>query len=470
MGLKKCISHWGDNLNDVFQSILDPRQLCEIARRVGFFQRFSSRLQGDEIVRSFIIESAYGAQQTLRGTINTLGRFKRSALMSIQGFSKRINTAAAAALFEEVLQKALSMGLVCINKFMKVENETVLPLASFPNVYLQDSSECLLDKALKHEFKGSGGGSGNGKGDASVKIDLIYEYKKKHVKDFKVTDRREQDAVLGRAIIEIIKSGDLVIRDLGYSCLDVFMQIQQAGAYFLSRLVGSLSVYLSPGNNDPLSLGKFLEKKSRGHGFVDEIVYLGRQMFQCRMIAYRVPPEIERQRRAEYLKECQKKKRKPSEEYIQRLSFTIFITNVPLTIWSAQIIGTIYRLRWQVELIFKSWKSNLNFDHLIGKNVYRIRCLLYARLTAIVMMFTVYSCIDRLAIARLDREISIHKVIDWFLKHGRWYELVIHGFGKGPWKSLIEDARHFLCKEKRKRRKTTRELVLLRVPFGCITG
>lgn len=460
------ISELGDNLKNVIQSVIDPVQMRKLARDYGFIKRCTSRLKGDEFVQLLIIESVDGEKNTLRGGVDTLKQLKPTAAMTPQALNQRMNTKAAAGLIKGVFENTINIVISKLNQILGVSKDSLELLKTFPNVYMEDSSESQLHPSLMDEYKGSGGGSGNGKGNASVKIDLLYEYKKKILSYFKVTDRREPDVTLGEQILTIIKTGDLVIRDLGYSCIDCFAKIQALGAFFLSRLHPSINVYLNPQDTQAISLGSYLEKKAKGSGIVDKWVYLGKQMFQCRMIAYRVPPEVEQERREDYLKECKKKKRKPKKEYLKKLSFTIFITNVPVIVWSANVIGTIYRLRWQVELIFKSWKSDLKFDFLKGTNVHRIQCLIYARLTAILMMFTVYSCIDKVALELLEKEISIHKVMDWLKKNGRFFEIVLKGFYKELWKSLVEASSYILCKEKRKKRKTTRELVEQAVPFG----
>jgi hypothetical protein len=465
LDLGEKIAKLGNNLKNVIQSIIDPKKMRELARNSGFVKRCTSRLDGDEFVQTLIIESVNGEKNTLRGSVDTLKQITSKAVMTVQAFSKRMNTEAAANFIEGMFEKTLYAVMNLMNEVTKFNNKVKL-LDFFPNVYLQDSTESLLDAELKDSYKGSGGGSGNGKGDASVKIDLIYEYKKKLLAYFKVTDRTEPDTILGKSILEFIKRGDLVIRDLGYSNINVFQLIQEAGAYFLSRLHSSLTIYLDPRDTQPISVGSFLQQNVKKTGVFDKMIYLSREMFHCRLIAYRVPSEIEKSRRDEYLKECKKKKRKPNQEYIKRLSFTIFITNVPVTIWAAEVIGTIYRLRWQVELIFKSWKSDLNFDCFKGKKPFRIKCLIYARLTAILMMFTVYSCIDSVALDLLEKEISIHKVIDWLTKNGRFFGVVIKGFGKELWDSMLEDASRVLCKERRKDRLTTRDLIAMGVPFG----
>lgn len=38
------------------------------------------------------------------------------------------------------------------------------------------------------------------------------------------------------------------------------------------------------------------------------------------------------------------------------------------TVWGAEIVGTVYTVRWQIELIFKNWKSQLQINYLKGIN------------------------------------------------------------------------------------------------------
>ena len=79
----------------------------------------------------------------------------------------------------------------------------------------------------------------------------------------------------------------------------------------------------------------------------------------CRLIAYRAPQELADKRRREANKAAEKKGRTPKQESLNRLNFTFLLTNVPSEIWKAEVVGTIYTIRWQIELIFKGWKSGL---------------------------------------------------------------------------------------------------------------
>lgn len=46
---------------------------------------------------------------------------------------------------------------------------------------------------------------------------------------------------------------------------------------------------------------------------------------------------------------------------MELLSWSIYITTIPKQIADYKELFLIYGLRWRIEIIFKSWKSNLGF-------------------------------------------------------------------------------------------------------------
>ncbi len=59
-------------------------------------------------------------------------------------------------------------------------------------------------------------------------------------------------------------------------------------------------------------------------------------------------------------KNAKKKGSTPSHAHLTRLAWKLLITNVPETIWQTTTVLKVYPIRWQVALIFKSWKSHLH--------------------------------------------------------------------------------------------------------------
>jgi IS4 transposase len=110
---------------------------------------------------------------------------------------------------------------------------------------------------------------------------------------------------------------------------------------------------------------------------IELAVFVGQaERLPCRLIGYRLPPAVVNERRRKARAKAIKKGRALTQETLAWLEFAFFITTVPATLWPAAVIGTIYRLRWQVELTFKRWKSLLALHVLKGTRPERIRCLL----------------------------------------------------------------------------------------------
>ena len=156
-------------------------------------------------------------------------------------------------------------------------------------------------------------------------------------------------------------------------------------SFFLSWLQKGIPVFITDDDTaTPIDLPLYIEKKFRGQWAIGLVVYLGQKRFPVRLIAYRTPDEVVNQRRRTALRVARKKGRKPSDEYLNWLSFTFYVTNVESEIWPLKVVGTIYRLRWQIELIFKQWKSLLRIDCLKSTNENRIRWMVFGRMITIV--------------------------------------------------------------------------------------
>ncbi|QQS49998.1 MAG: transposase [Bacteroidota bacterium] len=74
-----------------------------------------------------------------------------------------------------------------------------------------------------------------------------------------------------------------------------------------------------------------------------------------------------------------------SKEYKIKAYHNIFITNVPKEVLTAKEIFEAYTLRWQIELVFKTWKSNLNIHKIKSMKRERMECQLFSKLIWILL-------------------------------------------------------------------------------------
>ncbi|MFI5344249.1 MAG: transposase, partial [Chlamydiales bacterium] len=122
------------------------------------------------------------------------------------------------------------------------------------------------------------------------------------------------------------------------------------------------------------------------------------------------------------------------------------------------IIGTVYRLRWEIELIFKQWKSLLKIDVLKGVCRYRVEALIWSRLCMVIIVGSITSTFMNLAKKYLNRELSPEKLIKYLMRNSRLCEAVKFGDVENFVNKMIQDLKRLL-KEKRSRT-TMRERVI----------
>jgi hypothetical protein len=61
------------------------------------------------------------------------------------------------------------------------------------------------------------------------------------------------------------------------------------------------------------------------------------------------------------------------------------VTNAPQELLSTNVVGTIYKVRWQIELVFKLAKSDAKLEQTKGQKAERVICELYAKLIGLLL-------------------------------------------------------------------------------------
>ena len=430
--------------------MLPPERLEPLARESHFVQRASSKMTGQDFLAVMTTEMLDDPAVSLGGLCDILRQRNPQAVMTPQALHQRLNTPQAVAYMQEVFQLALREQLEPVYASLSAGL-----LASFGQVFLEDSTQCRLHEKLADTFKGSGGSASS----STVKIDIIYELRHHRLQDLVVTDGRAADQGRATAIVPYLRAGDLIIRDLGYFSLESLRQVVTKEAYFLSRLSSSAAVYPSADDGVPaLVLVDHVQRHAGQHTVVDLAVYVGQPRLPCRLLAYRLPEEIVEQRRRTAYETARKKGRIPTHTYLNWLQFGWYITNVRAAVWTAAVVATVYRIRWQIELLFKQWKSLLHLHVLKGTRSERITCLLYGRLITITLLMRVCAYAAAYATVVLRRKISFPKLILWLKRKGRFAQAVHTSTVEPLGRALRRDMATLLCKQKRKRQ-TSQQLL-----------
>jgi len=248
-------------------------------------------------------------------------------------------------------------------------------LERFTNVTLVDSSTITLPDDMEERFEGCGGSYGAGA--AAMKLQVELDLRSGAISHVEIESGKSPDSATSRQQARR-GPGSLRISDLGYFNLGVFATMMAADEHFLSRLQFGVKVMLQ--NGQGVELLPWLAKQPGP--FVDVQVLAGKeQRLPCRLIAWRLPEQQANRRRQKLRQETLRKRgQEPSAERLAWCDWTILVTSVPVEKLTPQEAAVLYRARWQIELLFKRWKSQNLVAQLRGSTTTRQMIRVWSRL------------------------------------------------------------------------------------------
>jgi hypothetical protein len=253
-------------------------------------------------------------------------------------------------------------------------------LARFSAVVVLDCSTIVLPDGLAPWWPGCGGSTPEHT-SAALKIGVRYDLCRGQVVGPLLCDGRTHESTTPIQHAPLPK-GALRLADLGFFALEVFAQISAADGYWLARMHRTTAVYDAAGQRwDVLAL-----LAAQGTERVDLPVTLGaEQHLPARLLAVRVPQEVADQRRRRLRAEARDHGRTPSAASLAWCDWTIFVTNLTPELLSLREALVLARARWQVELLFKLWKSHGQIDKSRSRKPWRVLTEVFAKLLAMVV-------------------------------------------------------------------------------------
>ena len=340
----------------------------QVARETGFVRR-KRKLTGSSFVQTLVISCL----QSPAVSYTDLTQGAAVAGIEISGPGLLYRFTRAAALF---MQKMLEYAV----KQVIVSRAAAVPiLQRFRGVYLRDSSVISLPVALAELWPGVGGSKGK---TSALKLQVDLDFRSGRLHGPVLQAGRTQDQ-LSPYQQQRLPKGALHLADLGYFRLDKLAEDNRNGVYWLTRLKAGTVVCSEEGTR--IDLPSWLRAQSQTR--LDVPVLVGaRKQIPCRLLVERVPQEVAEQRRRRLKEYARKKQTTLKKETLALTNWTLLITNVPLNLLSLPEALVLSRVRWQVELLFKLWKSCLLVDEWRSENPWRILCEVYAKLIAVVIV------------------------------------------------------------------------------------
>jgi hypothetical protein len=338
---------------------LENLDLEKRAKESGFNRRRPKKIHPKEFLLGFILMAYKACNNSIENWAKEIGILIGDTV-SKQGLWKRM-TESQIKFLDGVLATILKRSIEIKNRSKLAEK-----MQYFKNIYIQDSTKILLNEKLNKYYSGKSNGKSN-KVKGALKIQVIYNITKGIFSRFKTTSYRRNDQSMSSEILEVAEAGDLVVRDLGYFAVKIFQKMINKGINYISRLRYQVNIYDRSGRE--IDLLKIL----RGKEVIDIDVLVGmEEKVEMRLVAVKLGAEIARERRRK-ARGNRDRRTNHSNRYYKLLGWNIFITNVEKDVLTAQNIKEVYSIRWQIEIIFKCWKSYFRVVDIPKKNANKIR-------------------------------------------------------------------------------------------------
>lgn len=355
-------------------------RINELAKRTGFVKR-SRKLAASDFVNTLMFSSGNQATTSLPDMTADLSQ-QFCVDISKEGLHKKFS-AEGVVFLKELLKVQLSQQV-------SLQEHTDLK-KHFTAINIKDSSKFSLPDIYNGDYPGFGNFS-----KTTGLMNLQYEYDLMSGKwiVLELTSVKRNDQQDSKQTIGSLKQGELYIRDLGYITPTYLKAVVDRGAYFLNRLPAQANIYTC--ENKPMGwkqiAGKF---KKTGMRTLDmDVLLYQRELLKCRLVIEMVSDDEYRNRLRQA--ECSAKKHGVglSKEHKLRCRYNAFITNVDREILPIEKIRRTYYLRWQIELVFKTWKSFFEINKVKKVKKERLECQLLSKLIWVLLNWQLFRSCD----------------------------------------------------------------------------
>lgn len=347
----------------------------EVAVETGLVKR-NRKLTGSALTQILVfgwLENPEASYQQLTETAATLGIQVRR-----QSLEQRLTREAT-----EMLKLTLD---AAITEMLEVasQRQALRLLQQFTGVYVQDSTWLSLPDELHEIWKGQP--KKNHPNKAGLKLHLRFDVLTGGFQHFQLTDGMTADATAVKAASPLPK-GSLHLADLAYFSLDELEKLTENGVYWISRL--KANSYLADETGERIVLEKMLKAEGE-NTFIRKSIRIGkRKQLQVYLIAERLS-QAETDKRRRYIRRRAKRKAEtPSKALLRLAGYNLYITNIEEHQLTPKQVCVIVGIRWQIELMFKSFKSISKLQVSRSQKPYRILSEIYAKLIALLIQHAV---------------------------------------------------------------------------------
>lgn len=182
-----------------------------------------------------------------------------------------------------------------------------------------------------------------------------------------------------------LERGDIVVCDNGYGYRVSIATLHEQQADGVFRIHPD-TFPVEDKLGQPIDLWNLL-RQTKGEPILDSAAEccFNKQRYPVRVIAGRLPPEQAGLARNRARKRAQKKGRTVSQNSLTLAGWVLLVTTLEQSRWSAKEVLRLYRVRWQIEVLFKRMKQMLRMHTISCKRQDAVQATILALLVAWVL-------------------------------------------------------------------------------------
>lgn len=245
----------------------------------------------------------------------------------------------------------------------------------FKGIYVDDCTSVNLPSDIAEEYHGCGGTSSS-KGKGAIKTFCRFEVLSGVITNLFFSSGKTADIKM-QAEADELPAGSLHLCDRGFFDIERLRCLSIALIWWITRIPAGTTVKIGE-----LDLPTFLH--SLKTDFFDVEATLGKVAFSVRLVGFRVDPQTAERHRRNLYKSASKHNRYPSKLQLSLCDWAFYATNLTEE-YDIEAVSILYRIRWQIELLFKLFKSEGQLDKSHGRKGFRCLCEFYAKLFGLLL-------------------------------------------------------------------------------------
>ena len=374
-------------LRNNFLNIFSDKHIEEIAKQSKFKKRNSGKLKPESMLWLGCFSNHNICTDSLEEMVSHLN-FEKNISVSPQALDQRFGEETV-TFFKNIFVSLLKKQILGKTKFVNSHG--------FNNIFLMDSTEIKLPSKCKDKYKGR-------QLQSTMKINLLLELLNFSIKNISLNEGIKNEQKFSKHIYKHLCTDSLVLKDLGYFNFEDFKEIENRNSFFISRLRAGTKLFsLNPSpsyskNGKIIEKTKYLVTKAGELGnnlnFNETKEYhflIGEVKMPIRIVLTKLPQEL-LDKRTEAIEKREQRTKKTASFARDSLSVSGYVTN--LWGFSSSEIIELYKMRWQIELLFKIFKSDFKIDKIKNLKTERVEVHIYATLIRILLLLEITKSIN----------------------------------------------------------------------------